>query len=697
MTENIEILSPAGDMNSFEVAVANGADAVYLGGKQFSARKSASNFDNDELERAVNYAHLRGVKVYVALNTLVHNSEIESCFDFIKYCYSIGVDALIVQDLGLVNIVRTYFPNFRIHASTQMTIHNSLGVKEATNLGFERVVLSRELTYDEIKSITDKDYCEIEVFAHGALCMCYSGQCLMSSFIGGRSGNRGACAQPCRLKYTVCNEKKQPIGISDRYYMSLKDLCLVDEISRLKELNVTSLKIEGRMKNSEYVSIVTSMYNKYRLGLPVDKSDLSVLENVYSRSGFTKGYLKNKTGADMLNISKSNDDVYRNVTNDVHSIAKELHSSIKTIPVSAHIAVKLGKKPRLTLIVKDFEIICEDEALVESAQKSATDEQRIIKQISKFGGTPFHLKTITSDIDENINIPISVLNSLRRKAVLLAEEKIVSSYKRSSHAVLSDILIEKKEKSQAFMCASVLTFNQAKAAYDAGFGRIYITNDIYKSHRDFFDDNADVFALMLPSVMREGTESKYKDIELNTVCISNISQINLFENKNIHANFTMNVYNNYTLHQLDKMGVSSACISPELNFSQLKDIEGPISKEILVYGCVPLMTVRNCLFKSANGSCGCEKGKVYYIRDRKDTYFPFVTNPDSCINTIYNSVPIYMGDKMSQIDSLNAEWHRFDFTFESADEINEIVNMYNSGAAYKNNQFTRGHYYRGVV
>ena len=277
MTDKIEILSPAGDMECFEAAVANGADAIYIGGKQFSARKSASNFDNCELEQAVDYAHLRGVKVYVALNTLIHDGEIEDCFDFIKYCYNIGVDALIVQDFGLVHILRSCFPDFRIHASTQMTVHNSLGVKEAVNLGFSRVVLSRELTYDEIKSVTDKEYCETEVFAHGALCMCYSGQCLMSSFIGGRSGNRGACAQPCRLKYTVCNSSRKPIGLPDRYYMSLKDLCLVDEISKLKELNVTSLKIEGRMKNSEYVSIVTSMYDKYRNGDKVDREDIAVL------------------------------------------------------------------------------------------------------------------------------------------------------------------------------------------------------------------------------------------------------------------------------------------------------------------------------------------------------------------------------------------------------------------------------------
>ena len=697
LTDNLEILSPAGDMQCFEAAVANGADAIYIGGKKFSARQSASNFDNEQLEQAVDYAHLRGVKVYVALNTLLHDSEIDDCFEFVNYCYNIGVDALIVQDLGLVNILRTHFPDFRIHASTQMTIHNSFGVKVASELGFERVVLSRELTYDEIKSVTDKNYCEIEVFAHGALCMCYSGQCLMSSFIGGRSGNRGACAQPCRLKYTICDEDKRPIGYPERYYMSLKDLCLVDEISQLKTLNVTSLKIEGRMKNSEYVAIVTSMYNKYRMGQSVDKDDISLLENVFSRSGFTKGYVKNNTGINMLNATKNNDDIYKNVTDDVHNVAKELLNNKRTTPVSVHVVVKLDEYPALTLKLKDFEVTAVGDAKVQMAQKSPTDAERIIKQVSKFGGTHFSLSDITSDIDDGINVPISVLNDLRRRAVLMAEEHIISKYKHSSEKHLPKLTAKDAECKPTLLSASVLTLSQAKAAYDAGFDRIYITNEVYQKDKAFFDDNSDIFALRLPPIIRESSNTNYTDINLDTVCIANISQVNLFEGKKLHADYTMNIYNSYALNQLANMGIDSACVSPELNMSQLAQLNSTMPKEILVYGRVPVMTVRNCLFKSANNKCGCNQDSVYYLLDRMGAYFPFMTHSDSCTNTVYNSVPIYMGDKMNQINSLGTQWHRFDFTTESKQEISDIVDMYKKGISYKNKNFTRGHYYRGVV
>ena len=264
MTNNIEILSPAGDMDCFMAAVNNGADAVYIGGSSFSARKSAKNFNNDELIQAVDYAHLRNVKVYVAVNTLVMNDELSDVFDFIKFCYNIGVDALIVQDLGVVYIARKFFPDFPIHASTQMTIHNLSGVKFAEN--------------QYINSTCDA---ETEVFVHGALCMSYSGQCLFSSMLGGRSGNRGACAQPCRLPYSVLKKDFSVIE-NNKYFLSLKDLCLVDDVDKLKNIGVSSLKIEGRMKNEEYVAIVTSMYNKYKNNFCVEPDDYYMLENIFS-------------------------------------------------------------------------------------------------------------------------------------------------------------------------------------------------------------------------------------------------------------------------------------------------------------------------------------------------------------------------------------------------------------------------------
>ena len=394
----------------------------------------------------------------------------------------------------------------------------------------------------------------------------------------------------------------------------------------------------------------------------------------------------------MLNVSKNNDDIYKNITQSVHDTAKELKTNRKTIPLNAHILVKLGEKPVLTLKFDDFEIKCTGDTPAQQAQKSPTDADRIFKQISKFGGTPFHAENVSVDVDDNINIPISVLNDLRRKAVELAQDHIVSEYRRSSdcHFCKENLLSVTEAVGVPAISASVFTYAQAKAAYDAGFDRIYITYDVYCAHKDFFDENADIFALRLPSIMREGAENRYSDVKLETVCIGNISQINLFKDKKIHADYTMNVFNSYSQQMLVNMGADSVCLSPELNMSQLDEIEHTSTQEIIVYGSLPLMTVRNCLFKSANGKCGCNESDVYYLRDRKDTYFPFITHPDSCTNTVYNSVPIYMGDKMDQIDSLNVDMHRFEFTFESPYEITEIIEMYKKGASYKNKNFTRG-------
>ena len=289
---SIEVLVPAGSYENFLAAVGNGADAVYLGGSAFSARASAVNFSNEEIAKAVRYAHVRGVKVYVALNTLVEDSKMQDAYKFAEFCYNIGVDALIVQDMGILSMLRQCFKDFKLNASTQMTIHNLKGVKAAEKSGFSRVVLSRELSKNEIASICNGAEAEIEVFGHGALCMSYSGQCLMSSFIGGRSGNRGACAQPCRLPYSLADADGNMVCES-KYLLSLKDLCLLEDIGTLDKLGVKSLKIEGRMKNSAYTAVVAHLYDKYRNGGRVDKSDLDDLQSVFSRSGFTKGYFEN--------------------------------------------------------------------------------------------------------------------------------------------------------------------------------------------------------------------------------------------------------------------------------------------------------------------------------------------------------------------------------------------------------------------
>ncbi len=692
---NIEILSPAGEFESFKCAVNNGADAVYIGGSHFSARKSAVNFTNEQIEQAVKYAHLYGVKVYVALNTLIHESELKDVYLFVKFCCDAGVDALIVQDLGIVYMLRRYFPQMRIHASTQMTIHNLYGARFVKKLGFERVVVSRELSFEQIQSIVDGSDIEIEVFAHGALCFCYSGQCLMSSLIGARSGNRGACAQPCRLPYTICDKDKNELDASPKYYLSLKDLCTIDEIDKLKKIGVASLKIEGRMKSSEYVAIVTALYNKYRSGGYVEQDDIRLLQNIFSRSGFTKGYLYNDTGAQMLNMHSHNDNVYRDIKDNVHRLAQQLINTKRYIYIDAYVNVKLGSKPYIILKHGENTIKIFGDEPVESAVKTATSAERIAMQVTKTGSSAFKIANITCDIDDAINIPIKTINELRRKA-LEQLEKIITKPHKPINIIPYDY---KKSNSVKLSCkksASVKTFSQAKAAYQLGFEKIYISFEVYKEDKHFFDKNADVFCLMLPNVASDSYIKSCMQCELESVCISNISQIEPFLNKKLYANYTMNIFNSMSQQLLCELGFKGVCLSPELNIRQLADCVAHLQSEILVYGKIQLMTVKNCIIKSLNGKCNCD-GQTHYIKDRKGVYFPFYSNKQTCTNIIYNSVPVYMGDKIDELTSINASWLRFDFVDETPEQIKQIAQCFKAGTKMPEGTFTRGHYYRGVL
>ncbi len=691
---SIEVLSPAGEFESLKCAVNNGADAVYLGGSQFSARKSAVNFTNEQIEEAVKYAHLYGVKVYVALNTLIHENELNDVYSFVKFCCDTGVDALIVQDLGVLYMIKRYFPQMRIHASTQMTVHNLYGARFVKKLGFERVVVSRELPFDEIKHIIDGSDIEVEVFVHGALCMCYSGQCLMSSLIGGRSGNRGTCAQPCRLPYTICDKDKTALGASDKYYMSLKDLCTVDEIKKFIDIGVTSLKIEGRMKSNEYVAIVTALYNKYRNGDKADKDDIKLLENIFSRSGFTKGYLYGDTGAHMLNMHKHNDNVYRDIEQSVHDYAQKLIGTKKHIKIDAYVSVKLGSKPYIIFKHGENTITKYGDELVQAAVKTATAPERIVEQVMKTGSSPFEITNITYDIDEGINIPIKVINELRRNATEQLESRILNHNVRGY--LPYDYIKANPVTTNYCKSAYVKTYLQAKAAYQLGFGRIYISFEVYALDKQFFDKNKEVFCLMLPNIANDSYIDKCLECELDSVCISNISHIELFSNKRLCANYTMNIYNSMSQKLLSQLGISTVCLSPELNIRQLTACACDMENEILVYGKIQLMTVKNCLLKSCNGKCGCDE-QIHYIKDRKGVYFPLFLNKQTCTNSIYNSVPVYMGDRVDELKTINASWLRFDFVDETPEQMKRIVEDFEKGIKMPEGTFTRGHYYRGVL
>lgn len=683
---SVEILVPAGSYENFVAAVNNGADAVYLGGRSFSARANAVNFSDEQIAEAVKYAHIRGVKVYVALNTLVEDARLQDAYDFAKFCYECGVDALIVQDLGVLSMLRECFPDLKLNASTQMTIHNLKGVKAAERAGFSRVVLSRELSRDEIGSICANAKAEIEVFAHGALCMSYSGQCLMSSFIGGRSGNRGACAQPCRLPYSLIDADGNTL-CENKYLLSLKDLCLLDEIGTMDKLGVTSLKIEGRMKNSAYVAMSAHLYDKYRNGGRVESSDMEDLQSVFSRNGFTKGYFENSTGRHMLNIDRNNDDVYKNITDKARERAEALAVTDGTkIRVSGSFTAYLGQSAMLSVWDdKGNCVTCESNAIAEKAIKVSLTEDRIREQMLKTGGTPFEFDDFIINIDEGISIPIKEINELRRNALMQMEEQLNRPADRKSPSEFKFNIIKSDVVAQ--FTATAHNYEQIKLLEKTDVSRIYIPKRVYDEHREEFA--SDRYFVVMPAIERHGKVAEGYE----RICTSNFSQT--YDDASIkHGGFRMNIYNSASVKFLKNAGFDSVCLSPEMNLGQIGAISKDIPAEIIAYGYLPVMTVQNCVIKSANGKCGCD-GRVHYLRDRMGAHFPVIADKDSCTNVILNSTPIYMGDKMNDIYRSGVAYANLYFTTESPEEIENIISLYENGKPF-GETFTRGHFYRGV-
>jgi putative protease len=687
----IEILSPAGSYDTFVSAVKSGADAVYMGGRCFNARKNAVNFSDEEIISAVRFAHLHSVKVYVTLNTLVSDSELGEVYDFIEFLYNAGVDALIIQDLAILGIVKKYFPDFEVHASTQMTVCNLEGASLAKEMGFKRVVLSRELTFDEIKTISENVDIELEVFVHGALCMSYSGQCLMSSFIGSRSGNRGACAQPCRLPYTLCNAQGKQISESKKYLLSLKDLCLVEEIEKLSSIGVKSLKIEGRMKSSDYVSIVTSTYNKYRHGGKVDKEDIDKLKNIFSRSGFTKGYFEGNTGRHMLNYDKNNDDVYVNIADGVKKEAQLIKdSSLPKILFDAHIKLSLCESAALTVSAMGSEVTVTGTQKCEKAINVPLTKDRIISQMSKTGATEFELGNIDIDMDEGISLPIKEINELRRIALEKLTDSIIAISRQGKTGALVLPEASKFSYDNKFL-ARILSTEQAKAAVDAGFDKILVPYSLYAKNKEYFDNMETDISVILPPISKDSRLIDWGIIK-GEVYATNISHLFMADKLNMRADFTLNTFNSLAIEELKNKGIKSVCFSVEANLKEISKLKPTLPMEFVVYGKIPLMTVQNCIVKSSLGKCGCDDS-IYYLKDRKDMSFPVKADKLTCTNTIYNATPLYMSDKLDEIPDCSAV--HFIFTDEKPDEIKRIFSSYKTNAKPLND-FTRGHYYRGV-
>lgn len=770
MKENIELLAPAGSYDAFIAAVENGANAVYLGGKLFNARANASNFDLDELKKIIEYAHLRNVKIHITMNTLLDDTEISDALSFAYDIYEIGVDAVIVQDIGLARILHKKIPNLALHASTQLSTHNLEGVNELTKIGFSRVVLARELSFEESKFICDNSQTEIEIFTHGALCVSYSGQCLMSSMIGDRSGNRGKCAQPCRLPYTLLKNDEE---LKKGYLLSPKDLSIIDTLKDIP--NVVSLKIEGRMKSPEYVATVVSTYKKYIDKILSDKDSTPTIEDknnlaqIFNRGGFTSGYTLGKLGKDMMcyekpknwgvyigkvtnydgkryitldNISNLNigdgieiwnnsnnspstiiseivgnkigrihgeihigDKVYKTLDKNLNQKMRESFSRGFVVHSKVNVVAQIKENENIKIIINDFEYT--SDVLPSIAQNQPINKDKIETQLRKTGNTPFEINNLQIELDDNLFIPVSVLNDIRRNAFNEYENKVLNDDKKSiTRTVLPKI---SKYNASTNVKTSVF-FNKLRPEYTS----LKNVDNYYFTFRDALKNIELVKSfsgkkyILLPSITKSNYAKLIKE-NIETLCqsvdgviLSNIGQLEYFKNikTELIANYTFNTFNTYALATLKDLGFSKAILSQELTQNQINSL-GDINlpREIIAYGNTCVMTSEYCPIGSIVGgfcknkkcSMPCLKADKYYLKDRMNMKFRILSDNIDCQSQIFNSKITSIETKGLNIDSI-----RIDIIDEDADEVQKIINVHKSGKKMSGESYTNGHINRPV-
>ncbi len=656
-----ELLAPAGDMECLYAAVAAGADAIYVGGKRFGARAFAKNFESDELASAVRYCHLHGVKLYVTLNTLIEDVEMRAAVEYAAELYSMGVDALIVADLGVMSEIRRYVPSLELHASTQMSVHNTRGCCEAAELGATRVVLARELSLRDIKSAVEGSPCEIEVFLHGALCVCYSGQCLFSSMVGGRSGNRGECAQPCRLPYN-----------NGKYPLSLKDLSLADHIPELIESGVASLKIEGRMKSPDYVYTVVGIYRRLLdEGRVATAKEGEILRRAFSRGGFTDGYFTGKTERGMLGVRSDSD------KQDSRALEGRKYEPIRH-PVTARVSLRLGEPAEMTLTDGKKTVTAYGDTPAVAERSPLTDES-VRARLSKMGNTYLTLNPddIELYLDENINLSPSALNALRREAADLFQNQ-------SRH--LEKITYQPRGRvargrDQRLTTAQFMTEECFLAALDNGGEGLADFDAIFLPHTASPESLRRAGGVYLPPIILDSewneVENALKNIAKSGemyALVSNIGHISLARSLGfrIIGDFRLNVTNIETSRALHKMGVEHLILSPELTLPKARDIGGGI----ITYGRIPLMLTERCFIGENFGCEGCNKAA---LTDRKGARFPMMRGWKHR-NIILNSIPTYMGDRQGELRAYGLDSCHMIFTTERGSEVSSLLRAHRSGA-----------------
>lgn len=777
MRKEIELLAPAGKMESLKAAVQNGADAVYLGGELFSARASANNFSNEELADGIFYAHFRNVKVYVTVNTVLDDIEVEKAIEYVRFLNNLGVDGIIVQDLGLSMLIRDYFPNIELHASTQMTINSLEGARFLEKNGFSRVVLARETPLSEIELIKKHTNLKIEAFAHGALCVSFSGQCLMSSMIGGRSGNRGRCAQPCRKSYEVVNENGKVLPIERAYLISPMDLYTLENIDKLIELGVDSIKLEGRMKRPEYVATVTNAYRK-AIDEKSIKGEKKKLKQAFNR-GFTEGLPFGAFGRDFVNtdrpdnrglvvgktkFSKNNKSVFNiyenlnegdllefetfngrktfSLENNVNSgeaiinlpfkpiegsevrrikNEKELERIRKTYekdsferPIEFYFEGKIGEFPKLTLLGENYFYVAVGDEEVEPARKAPMDEKKIRKQLDRLGDTSLYLSKLNLDIDENIFIPVSVLNGLRREATEAYKNHLETNMKRDDKKVKLNKEKNPLEEKDLKISVSLLEKDQFYKIDIDTVDRFYL-RFLDKDVIDILNNkNKEVYYRSGKILYHEDYKRLSEELEnykLSGVLIDNLGGIEGFSDYEKIGDLGLNVFNSYSVDFLNENNIENLILSPELTLSQIEEItqKTNVKLESIAYGFIEVMTMKHCPFSTIK-NCGkdrdcevCNFKEGYLLRDEMNVDFPARREND--FSTIYNSYPISMVEEMEKLSKSGLDSVLLSFTFEENPQelIDEflkgkkgISSNLNNKLREKYGNITHGHYFRGV-
>lgn len=800
---NVELLAPVGSFEALKAAVQNGANAVYLGGKDFGARASANNFDRDELKEAVKYAHIRGVQVFVTTNTLRKENEIEDFLEYAKFLYDIDVDAIILQDIGMARLIKRELPDFELHASTQMVAHSLEDVKYLESVGFDRVVLAREVTVEEIKYICDNCKADIEVFVHGALCVCYSGQCLMSSMIGNRSGNRGRCAQPCRQRYELIDVYTgEVVNSNGDYLLSPRDLNAIEEIDKVIDAGVHSLKIEGRMKRPEYVATVIDGYRKtideYLATNKLNVSDETIndLYTIFNRK-FTKGLLLGDVGKDMMNSQlPNNQGLYVGTVVDYNKKAKRLkiklantlkkgdginlgggtigriikNGNIETIGykgetieldfvgearkgqivfktsdselmdrvqatftqdkefvkniIDAKITIKLGQKPILTLKDRHSnEATIEGDKIVEEAMKVALSKEKVETQLRKLGNTPYELDLLEIELDDNVSLPISLLNQMRRDCIeLLDKERVSIKNRKYKNKIVKYKPVQYNRNKQQEISVKVKNLEQLESALECGVDRIYYedTNTIDKGMSLAMKYNKKVI-YSAPRIIRNKEYNhlaKANNAGVESVQVGNYGSIDYFKDKKLNIDYYLNAFNSETINYYKEIGADTLCISQELNINEIKETikYTDINIESVVYGYTPLMIteycpmgviVRDCKKDKRVAKC---KESIYALRNSKGDEFR-VSQDIFCRSTIYNSNVTCMLDNLYELHEIGINVLRLDFTLEDKETVKEVIEAYQEVLSndYKlatkatklynkldEKGTTAGHYYKGV-